>query len=239
MANGRAARGAHLHRQGPQAVRIADDTVESTTEREVHCNRKRDVSEVSANGQGTTCLDELRHELSAGVAPFVSALARTKRGDSARKTHLWNSVRNRSLTKCGSLSLSRELIAWFLKMRSVGRRGTLRQRHSCLLTGSRIRVPSSHRRFTANVPGFVVFTPFGVWPSAAARFSSGFAVAISASRSACAEADCSRSCRSFSSARSRLIFSSSRRSSAVSSSSSSSSSSLVIQRQFRHNVQPK
>ena len=92
------------------------------------------------------------------------------------------------------------------------------------LAASGHHAPSSHRRLTANEPGAVVLRPCGCcWPSAAARLSKGFAVAISASRATASVALCSRSCRAFSSARSRLIFSSSRSSSSVSSSSSSSS----------------
>lgn len=47
-------------------------------------------------------------------------------------------------------------------------------------------IPSSHLRLTVNEPEVV-----DVWPSAAWRFKSGLAVAISASRTAALDADCS------------------------------------------------
>lgn len=97
-----------------------------------------------------------------------------------------------------------------------------------LIAKERNNEPSSHRLLTEKVPGTVVLIPVGFCPKAAARLRRGFAVAISTSRVAASDSDCSRSCRAFSSARSRFIFSSSLRSSAVSSSSSSSESSSLL-----------
>ena len=131
---------------------------------------------------------------------------------------LWNSVRKRSFTNW-PWGLS-GVVAWFLKIRS-----TNLLVHKSQPVSAGLHAPSSQRRFTENVPGTFVLRPGASCPRAAARFNKGFFVAISASRAAADAADSVCSCLAFSSARSRLIFSSSRRSSAVSSSSSSESES--------------